>query len=602
MNKNQNILSNLSRRHFILATSVGLAGCGTISSRAQSPDAPSEVDLESGSSDIYIGEVSAVWGLNDFKVEGIGLITQLDGTGSDPGPSPQRTMLLNEMQTHRVPAPNDLLAGSDTSLVIVRAYLPPAIQKGERFDVEVFTMPRSETTSLKGGFLMQARLRQMEVLGGRVQMGNVSSLAKGRVVTDSVFDDSGDEALVRRGIIYGGAVAMNSRPIGLVVRDNSSSVRTTSTIGRQINQRFHTVENGGKVGVATPKDDRVIDMVVPAIYQHNIGRYFSVVSQLIYRESSNTISRIDRLQRELLEPSLAARAALRLEAIGKDAIPALNKGVRSENIEVQFYSAEALAYLGETSVAKQLGQLALAEPAFRWRALTALSAIDDLDSAIVLSDLMHAQSAETRYGAFRAIHARSPLDPSIHTERLADADFAYHVIPSTEAPMIHFSRSRRQEVVLFGHDQRVNDNFLYVTKGLTIKADSGKLLVTRFSSSGEDRRTECSTSIDELIRNLVASGVDYGELIEVMKKAKESKAIETRLVIDAVPKANRSYKADQPASGELYVSGPVPELFSDLTGGKGVKQASFEAEYDPVNDEQQPKLSFQEKLKKVWRK
>ena len=603
--QSKELVYGFDRRQFLLASLVGLGGCTSIASRGQSPDdSEAVVNSENSAADIYIGDITGVWGLNDIKIEGIGLVTQLDGTGSDPGPSPQRTMLLKEMASHNVPKPNDLLAGKDTSLVLIRGYLPPAIQKGERFDVEVRTMPRSETTSLEGGFLLQARLRKMEILGGAVQIGHVTGLAKGRVIVDSVFDSS-DPVLQQRGRIFGGAVAMTNRPIGLAVRGDANSVRTTTTIANRINQRFHTIENGGKAGAATPKDDRVIELAVPALYKNNITRFVSVISNLIYREAGDSITRIERLEKELLEPSLAARAALRLEAIGRESIASLSRAIRSDDVEVRFYAAEALAYLGDERAAKVLGEVARTEPAFRWRAITALSNMDDLDAGIALSDLMHTPSAETRYGAFRALHARSPLDPAIHEERLPKAEFAYHLIPTTAQPMIHFSKSRRPEIVVFGHDQRVNDNFLFVDKGLTVKSSDGSLKITRFSTGSGDKRIECSTTVDDLIRTLASLDLGYGDMLKVLRHAKETDAMNGRLVIDATPQPGRRYQRDdsESAASTHFVSGPVPELFRNTgPSDKDVQQASYEEEILEAPQSSETESSFMDKLKKVWRK
>jgi len=60
----------------------------------------------------------------------------------------------------------------------------------------------------------------------------------------------------------------------------------------------------------------------------------------------------------LLDPITSAPAAIRLEALGKDGIDALHKGLAAEDEEVRFYAAEALAYLDDSAAAPPLGQLA----------------------------------------------------------------------------------------------------------------------------------------------------------------------------------------------------------------------------------------------------
>ena len=50
-----------------------------------------------------------------------------------------------------------------------------------------------------------------------------------------------------------------------------------------------------------------------------------------------------------------------------------------------------------------LAEAAAKEPAFRTYALTALSAMDEVDARDKLYELLESNSAETRYGAFRAL-------------------------------------------------------------------------------------------------------------------------------------------------------------------------------------------------------
>ena len=67
-------------------------------------------------------------------------------------------MLIAEMQRRGVENPNNLLATRNYSLVLVRGFLRPGIQKGDHFDVELRVKDRSETTSLRGGYLLETRL------------------------------------------------------------------------------------------------------------------------------------------------------------------------------------------------------------------------------------------------------------------------------------------------------------------------------------------------------------------------------------------------------------------------------------------------------------
>ena len=63
-----------------------------------------------------------------------------------------------------------------------------------------------------------------------------------------------------------------------------------------------------------------------------------------------------------------------------------SKAVESNDPEVRFYAAEALAYLDDTAAVDALADVARDEPAFRVNALAALSAMDDVMAYDALRD------------------------------------------------------------------------------------------------------------------------------------------------------------------------------------------------------------------------
>src|SRR5205085_759917 len=121
---------------------------------------------------------------------------------------------------------------------------------------------RSETTSLRGGWLMPARLRQMEVLGGSVHLGNVDGLAQGDVLVDAVFEGTSDKILETRGRVLGGGTSAISRELGLAISKGDASIRISTQIGKAVNQRFFAIEAGVKKGVAIPQRDNYLALAV----------------------------------------------------------------------------------------------------------------------------------------------------------------------------------------------------------------------------------------------------------------------------------------------------------------------------------------------------
>ena len=95
--------------------------------RSQSPE-EFAADLESNTQ--LVGDVARPYGDDYVKVEAVGLVTGLAATGEDPSPSPQRAMLLHEMQMRGVANPNQVLANPANALVLVRGFLPPGAKRG----------------------------------------------------------------------------------------------------------------------------------------------------------------------------------------------------------------------------------------------------------------------------------------------------------------------------------------------------------------------------------------------------------------------------------------------------------------------------------------
>jgi hypothetical protein len=255
----------------------------------------------------------------------------------------------------------------------------------------------------------------------------------------------------------------------------------------------------------------------------------------------------------------------------------LKKGLISEDPEIRFYSAEALAYLDVTEAVEPLGKVARDEPALRVNALAAMSAMDDGVAYETLRDLLNTKSAETRYGAFRALWTMSPNDPLVHGEMLGDR-FSYHVLDVQRPPMVHVTRSYRAEVVLFGKEQ---------TFQLPLVADAGKhilvnglsgaqITISRFRVGEPTQQRVVSTDVDEVIRAVVDLGGSYPDVVQLLQQAKESGSLASRFRVDALPEAGRQLTRSTGANSEsednqdspdaaqsapYELATPQPELF-----------------------------------------
>ena len=545
----------------IAASLVSVPGCSHIIKRGQSPETEAMEFAAEIDEATYIGDIATPTGMGTQKVDGIALVTQLDGTGSEPRPSGQRDYLITEIKTHNIDDINGLLESEDNSMVLVMGMIPQGAEKGDRFDINVKCLDRSKSTSLEGGYLMQARMKPFvstRQIG--VSFGHNSALVRGRVIVDALFQSETDVTNMVSGVIPGGGIVTRERTNQLRIKAAQRSIKVATDIGKVINDRFSTRIQGSPEGVANPINDQIIEMLIPEDYRHNIGRYFHVVLNIAFDETPlQQVNRLESLERRLHDPKQASLAAIRLEAIGEEAKNVLKRGIRANNETVQFHAAEALAYMGDNSGLEILRAAADGKPQYRWHALTAMASIKDAPAEEALVDLFNSNSAEARYGAFRAIRKSMPESLAIAGE-FVGREFMLHTVSSSSRPIIHISSAELPEVVIFGGNQRFNERLIYVKAGITVKAmDDSQVLIKQYLPNGEEKKITCSNLISDVIRQMVKLEADYSDVIRLLKHARESQSMESQLVINAAPQLSSSYRtvgADEEwdEDGDLLVS------------------------------------------------
>ncbi len=569
-------------RLWLLCGIVALAGCSKLNLLSMRSQSPEELALSGGKARL-VGDLAAPFGTHSATVHGVTMVTGLRDTGSDPVPSPQRGVLLAELRRRGVANPNRVLASQDTSLVVLRGILPPGVREGDRFDVEVWTIPRSETESLRGGHVLSARMKEMAVLADhRIHEGHVWAVCEGPVMVDPSAAGPEDRPLLTRGRILGGGIALKSRPLALILKPDHQSVLNAARVEKAVNRRFHTYDQGRQIEVATAKTDEMIELQVHSRYRHNITRYLQVVRAIdLKQRPAEQERRFGELRRRLLTPATAAVAAIELEAIGSNSSEILLEGIKSTDPEVRFYSAEALAYLDREEAAEPLADIARTQPAFRVFALTALSVLDDYSAREQLHELLSTPSAETRYGAFRALWAMRANDPIVMGENLG-GQFSYHVLATEGPAMVHVTRSRRSEVVLFGQDQRLlTPLVIKAGKDILVKSVDEGVAVSRYVVGEPDQRRVVSSSLDDVIRAIVEVGGTYPDVVQALQEAKAAGVLPSRFAVDALPKAGRTYTRNEgndslASVGESRArSGSMAES-SSSQGGVNVENSSIE--------------------------
>jgi flagellar basal body P-ring protein FlgI len=519
-----------------------------------------------------VGDLSFVVSRGEMKVEGVGLVVGLDNTGANPPPSWQRQQLVDEMSKAGVEHAEKLLESKQVSMVLVKLTIPIGVSPTDRLDVQVEVPPACATKSLAGGYLMLTRLREVMMAGGSPRIGSDIALAQGPVMIGTPTKPKDPKV----GRVLGGGRAKKEHPYTLVIKENRKSFKTSKILETVINERFHQTEDGHQKGMATAKTDSYLVLKVPPIYHQNQGHYFRVVQLLPMIDTPELRTRrMEAWSKELLDPEAAGIAAMKLEGLGPTAVETLQEGLKSADSQVRFFAAESLAYLNDTTGVETLGKAVASQKEFRTVALAALAALDQAAAHIQLRKLMDNPEIEVRYGAFNALRTLDPHDgalgrvpvldelprdpdddepaesmavaiASASKRRRPDDPFSLYIVDSDGPPLVHVSRTRRSEIVIFGRDQKMLTPIVLGTGAILLNAslndeklELSKIVPNRIADS--DLKVTTTLELADVVRRMANLGASYPEIVTILESASRQQNLPGKLVVDAVPVTSTRY-------------------------------------------------------------
>ncbi|MEZ6057837.1 MAG: flagellar basal body P-ring protein FlgI [Planctomycetaceae bacterium] len=510
---------------------------------------------EEGHSRLVGDYITVRSGLQMYVVEGVGLVKGLNGTGGDPGP-PYRDVILEDMRKRRFPQPEQFLRLPSTTVVIVRAYVPPLVRKGDLIDVEIRVPEGSDTTSLQGGYLLECSLSEQAYAQGRGMLeGRAVAKAEGPIL-NLQLDSSSDNGQFLRGIIPGGAVYTGEhRKLSVQLKGDYTNYRMSTRIADRIGTRFFDYDDDGiQRKLAEAKTHSKIELDVHSRYRDNYPRYLQTIRHIELKDTSaSRHQRLQELALELRNPAQAEQAALRMEAIGVEAIPFLKSALTSTTgepplpIECRFHAAQSLAYLGDTAGVNTLVEAARTEPAFRVFALAALSATMSPEAVVGLRELFDEESIETRYGAFRAITTIMPYETSVAGAEMKGG-YTLHPVQTEASPFVHFTKRRKREIVIFGPQQEfLTPVIIKAGQGITVRSnpEGTGMIISHIASDGSPQRLETSLRIGDVITKVDALGARYPDVVQMLVEAEKQGNLPGPLGIDALPQPGRVMRSEQ---------------------------------------------------------
>jgi hypothetical protein len=555
---------------------LALVGCSTTQTRGQAADEPDPADDDIKSVQT-IGQVTEVGDPKPVQISGVGLVYGLDNTGGTPN-NEWRQSLEDQLHKQGVQDVNKMLSSPKYAMVFVTAYLPPGVRKGDYLDIEVTLPPGSKATSLRGGKLFDCVLRNYETTRNLNPSAETNSLLPGHILARARgpllvgFGEGNEEMRLRRGRIWEGGVSLISMPIFLYLKDdqqfasvaNKVAVRINAAfpddpvkqarlqqnkrllvldeVTGQLNDKFRTPVTGrGETAHAVNKS--MVHVTVPFEYRLCPERYLVVLQHVPLYEAPEAAAKYrQRLHQMLLDPKDTVRAALRLEALGKESISALKKGLASQHALVRFSSAESLTYLGSTAGIEELARLADEHEILRGRCLSAIASQDESLSQTALANMLSSPKPQLRYGAFRALLQINGQHDAVVGEEINDAYWLHRVAPGTE-PLVHLSTSRRAEIVLFGDTPKLTPPFrIDFGSEFTLTAEDGdpRCTVSRFVSSSNSPRVvrkQCGYDLEEILRVVADMGGEYAEATDLLRQIDRYKCLPCQVLANALPEA-----------------------------------------------------------------
>lgn len=500
-----------------------------------------------------IGEIAFERMITLARLENVGLVTGLPGTGGIVKPSQPREKMLDIMRRWDSTQPNTVLDAPTTTMVVASVNAPPAARRGQILDVNVQLSSHAEASSLRQGWLLKTSLVEMSRLGGQVREGFEMGTAAGPIVTAAEVTGSQEPADQLRGIVVGGAQLVKGRELGLGVEPEFADAVTMKYLLKPINLRFTAFNGRKQAGVATPLEDNYIKLEVPPRYWHDPYHFINVVLNLGFSENEQQQQqRIELLRRQLQEPTTVKKACWQLEAIGEPAIAYLAEMLNHPNPEIRFYIAHSLAYLNDRRAITPLADLCVQQPAFRAMCLNGLAIIDNYEAGDALTSLLHVADAETRYGAVRTLRLRDPSDPQVMAQSIAGSEGTpvgkILEIPSAGPPLVVVSLHQVPEVVIFGDNPQLRlPSFVYVTPTLMINSQgNGTVTVSRFEADKEDRQVHTTADLRSLLTAIAEVGGTYGNCVSFIREASQQGYLSEPISINPIANSGRTFQRQEP--------------------------------------------------------
>jgi len=469
-----------------------IAGCGKPEKRIiLPPDIPDPVSFHRQGT---VGEYAVLSGARNVHVSGYGLVIGLGSRGDNGVPPEIERYLVGEISRSGIGfyrtgtellSPLAIVRGRDTAVAIVSGVIPPFAPAGTRFDLKVDALPNTDTSTLDGGHLMEAKL-YLTLDGMAMPAGGSLLVAhhdpmRGDLFLNPFLDPGKSEDVFkfREGWSLNGGVVTKSMDIRLELRqpDWNRAVQ----IARAINTRFDSSTparapyRGGPpttdlrfTGSGQPAravDNRVVEVRVPLHYRDEYPHFLELVMSLpLARGTGVWEARAEELIRYMESPGGdCPNTALVLEAMGRTILPVLKHAYASPSESTSYYCAVTGLRLGDsTALPVVIFHAMKSDSPFRMMAIEELSGYPlEPDARITLENLLDDDKDLVRITAYEGL---MKIGRTLRVQRTGVADavgrvrFFVDVVQTRGKFMVYATQSGQPRVALFGQGMAVKDD------------------------------------------------------------------------------------------------------------------------------------------------
>lgn len=430
--RNIRILSLKKVGLLLIFAALFVSGCGPAEQKPLDLEAP--VDLNT-----TVGALIQFVQYNAVPVRGFGIVAGLNGTGSSECP-PALQVELEKYIRQQLPktkglSPRQFIESPDTAVVEINGTIPPLARQGQTFDVQVLPLSRTQTTSLDGGYLYTALLKERSIFLRYDQYSKTFATAQGQL-----FRNTLDDTNTSSWYLLGGGIVQNQVQLSMALRQPNFSA--ANAIRNRINERFGT-------GVARAISSAEVQLNIPPRFQNQKDRFLRMV-QLLYLSPEPALQQqyIQRLIQNLSSQDNKEIAEWGLEAIGKPALDSLVPLLSSSDPVIRFHAARCMTNIGDERASLVLEQFCRDSSS-----PYCIPAIETIGQSMrprkaepILLRAAGSSSLDVRLAAYRQLELMN--SPSISRNLVADSFVVDRVFCGGE-PMIYVFRKDVPKITLF---------------------------------------------------------------------------------------------------------------------------------------------------------